>query len=105
MDGTCICTNLPQAAAFGTAYRDKPSGLKATVFWLLREVEAAGKVTLSDLAQIVGLDRNTLGRNLRVLEKQALGQEAKAEYGLITLSPKGRAARVQWPRLCTETKP
>ena len=104
MEGTCICTDLRQAAAFGTAYRAKPSGLKGTVFWLLRKGEAAGKVTLSDLAQI-GLDRRTLGRNLHVLEKQALGQTAKAEDGLITLSTKGRATLTRWARLSGATKP
>ena len=39
---------------------------------LLRRIEVVNSVTITELAEIVGLDRSTLGRNLRVLEKQSL---------------------------------
>ena len=42
------------------------------MFRLLRRIEVANSVTITELAEIVGLDRSTLGRNLRVLEKLSL---------------------------------
>ena len=42
------------------------------MFRLLRRIEAAKSISITELAEIVGLDRSTLGRNLRVLEKQTL---------------------------------
>ncbi|SFD15253.1 MarR family winged helix-turn-helix transcriptional regulator [Tropicimonas isoalkanivorans] len=75
MTERCLCTSLRQAAAFSTAHYDAvlaPAGIKITMFRLLRRIDEAGCVSISDLAGIVGLDRSTLGRNLRVLEKQDL---------------------------------
>jgi DNA-binding MarR family transcriptional regulator len=46
-----------------------PSGLKITMFRLLRRISEAGQPTISELARIVDLDRSTLGRNLKVLER------------------------------------
>ena len=42
------------------------------MFRLLLRIEVVNSVTITELAEIVGLDRSTLGRNLRVLEKQSL---------------------------------
>jgi DNA-binding MarR family transcriptional regulator len=49
-----------------------PSGLKITMFRLLRRISDAGSPTISELARIVELDRSTLGRNVRVLERLGL---------------------------------
>lgn len=98
MTGKCICTTLRQAAAFSTAHYDAalaPSGLKITMFRLLRRIDAAGELYISRLADIVGLDRSTLGRNLRVLERQALVHLSTGTDGRvrrIVLTDKGRAA-------------
>ena len=75
MGGKCICTTLRQAAAQSTAHYDAvlaPSGLRVTMFRLLRKIDAAKTISITELAELVGLDRSTLGRNLRVLEKQSL---------------------------------
>ena len=75
MDDRCICTALRQVAAQSTAHYDAvlaPSGIKVTMFRLLRRIEVVNSVTITELAEIVGLDRSTLGRNLRVLEKLSL---------------------------------
>ncbi|WP_019955763.1 MarR family winged helix-turn-helix transcriptional regulator [Yoonia vestfoldensis] len=92
MDDICICTALRQAAAQSTAHYDAvlaPSGIKVTMFRLLRRIQAAKSISITELAEIVGLDRSTLGRNLRVLEKQSLvemgtGEDARARQVSLT---------------------
>jgi DNA-binding MarR family transcriptional regulator len=84
MDDQCICTTLRQAAAQITAHYDAvlaSSGIKVTMFRLLRRIDAAKCVSITELATIVGLDRSTLGRNLRVLEKQSLIEIGTGEDG------------------------
>lgn len=59
------------------------------MFRLLRRIEASKSVSITELAEIVGLDRSTLGRNLRVLEKQSLieietGDDARARRVSLT---------------------
>ena len=71
----CICTNLRTAALAGTEFYDarlKPSGLKVTMFRLLRQIQRTPNATLTILASRTGLDRSTLGRNVRVLARQGL---------------------------------
>ena len=79
-DVSCYCANLRRAALAATALYDDalaPHGMKVTQFSLLHAVERRGKANLTALAAGTGLDRSTLGRNLRVLEG----------LGLVTLSP------------------
>lgn len=76
----CLCANVRRAALALTAMYDgalAPHGLKVTQFSLLRAVERHGAPNLTALSEATGLDRSTLGRNLRVLEG----------LGLVTLSP------------------
>jgi DNA-binding MarR family transcriptional regulator len=59
------------------------------MFRLLRRIEATKSISITELAEIVGLDRSTLGRNLRVLEKQTLveigtGEDARARQVSLT---------------------
>lgn len=98
MDDPCLCTALRQAAQSSTAFYDAalaPSGLKVTMYRLLRRIEAAPGASLTTLADTIGLDRSTLGRNLRVLERQGLialaaGTDGRAKR--IDLTDEGRAA-------------
>lgn len=79
---TCICTGLRQAAFDITEIYDsylEPSGLKITMFRILRRLSAAEQVSITELAVIVGVDRSTLGRNLRVLERMDLVTFEEAE--------------------------
>ena len=67
----CLCTLARRSARSLTEIYDKaiaPSGLKVTQFSLLRAIERLDDPTLTDLATATGLDRSTLGRNLRLLE-------------------------------------
>ena len=76
----CYCANVRRAAlALTSRYDDAlwPHRLKVTQFSLLRAVERHGTPNLTRLSEATGLDRSTLGRNLRVL----------ASMGLVSLSP------------------
>lgn len=59
------------------------------MYRLLRRIDAAKSVSITELADAVGLDRSTLGRNLRVLQKQSLvefetGKDARARRVSLT---------------------
>lgn len=76
----CYCANARRAALALTARYDRalaPHGLKATQYSLLHAVKRRGRANLTALAEATGLDRSTLGRNLRGLEA----------LGLVALSP------------------
>jgi DNA-binding MarR family transcriptional regulator len=71
----CTCFNLRKAARAVTQYYDdglRPSGLRATQFSLLMVLRAAGPLRLTDLADQAVMDRTTLTRNLRLLERERL---------------------------------
>lgn len=76
----CVCANARRAALALTARYDAalaPHRLKVTQFSLLRTIARREAPNLTELAGATGLDRSTLGRNLRVLER----------LGLVALSP------------------
>lgn len=68
----CLCTLARRSARSLTEIYDRgiaSSGLKVTQYSLLRAIERLDDPNLTDLASATGLDRSTLGRNLRLLEK------------------------------------
>ena len=72
LDVACYCTQSRRLARALTDAYDQalaPSGLKVTQFSLLRMVARLESPTISALAEATGLDRSTLGRNLKVLQK------------------------------------
>jgi DNA-binding MarR family transcriptional regulator len=76
----CLCANARRAALALTSLYDEalaPHGLKVTQFSLLHAIRRRSGANLGALAEATGLDRSTLGRNLRVLEAG----------GLVALSP------------------
>lgn len=76
----CTCFNVRRAArAVSQIYDDalEPCGLRINQFSLLGAVESTGPTPVSDLAHLLELDRTTLTRNLKTLEK----------IGLISISP------------------
>jgi DNA-binding MarR family transcriptional regulator len=78
----CLCTSLRQAALAATKFYDdalQSTGLKITMFRLLRRIGESGAPTMTRLAEIVQLDRSTLGRNLRVLERLGLVRLSEGE--------------------------
>ena len=84
---TCLCIDLRSAANRLTRAYDEalaPAGITVTQFSQLNTIRAQGRPTLGALADATGLDRSTLGRNVRLLEKQ----------GLVAISP-GEDARTR----------
>ena len=71
----CACSNLRKAVrAVSQLYDDafRPIGLRATQFGLLGAAGMLGPLTINLLAEAIVMDRTTLTRNLRPLEKQGL---------------------------------
>lgn len=99
-DTSCICTALRQAALGATRVYDEalaPSGLKVTMFRLLRRIEAHPGASITVLAEAAGLDRSTLGRNLRVLHRDGLvrlgpGEDDRARSVALTEDGAARLA-------------
>jgi len=72
---TCLCTRTRRAAlALSDVYDAAlaPAGLKVTQFALLRTIRRLDAPTLTVLSDATGLDRSTLGRNVRVLDRMGL---------------------------------
>ncbi len=72
----CHCTTLRYAAQTLTEVYDRvltPSGLKVTQYVLLESIlEDEAEQSMTDLAQKLGSDRSTIGRNVRILVRDGL---------------------------------
>lgn len=94
----CVCFGLNRAARATTRRYDaalKPARLTSGQFGVLAALSKAGPLPLSRLASLLGLDRTTLNRNLRLLEAAGLvgtgteGQDARIRP--IHITPAGEA--------------
>lgn len=81
----------------------EPMGINIAQFSLLRNVERRQPVSLTELGRHLELDRSTLGRNVRVLERMGLvrfGQGDDHREALVLMSEHGaetlRAAVPLW---------
>lgn len=104
----CTCTNLRRATGAVTQYYDKAlaaSGLRVTQFSLLRTLSRLQSVSITRLSEEMRLDRTTLGRNLKILQRARLvvlvpGEDLRERE--VMLSPSGtqalRAAIPLWER-------
>jgi len=73
MGKACVCANLRKASRLISQTYDeflRPSGLKVTQFALLMTVRGFGRITVSKLAKWTIMDRTTVTRNLKLLEKK-----------------------------------
>jgi len=87
----CVCFHLRRSARVVTQLYDRmlaPAGLHATQFTLLTMIPRAGGLSFSRLADVLGMDRTTLTRNLRPLQRD----------GLVRIEP-GADRRVRLVRL------
>ena len=95
-DLPCFCTSLRKASRRLTAIYDtalEPFGINVAQFALLRNINRHGPVSLTALGDILELDRSTLGRNVRVLERRGLVQLAEGtdkRQASVMLSAAGR---------------
>jgi DNA-binding MarR family transcriptional regulator len=75
VNDTCLGARVRRVArAVGNHYDEhlKPSGLKGTQFTLLTAIYLNPKATISRVAESLLLDRTTLNRNLKPLEREGL---------------------------------
>jgi DNA-binding MarR family transcriptional regulator len=82
----CACNKVRRAARAVTRRYEvglAPSHVKATQLPILVGLSTAGRISIAPLAEILGVDRTTLTRNLRVLERD----------GLVTMVAKGSDGR------------
>jgi len=72
---SCVGMRVRKAARVVANHYDKhlkPVGLKGTQFTLLNTIFLNPAANIGQLADILGLDRTTLNRNLKPLERQGL---------------------------------
>ncbi|GLX14282.1 transcriptional regulator [Pseudomonas straminea] len=91
----CLCTRLRRASrGVSKLYDDALSGVGLSVaqYSLLRHLQRLDQPSITGLADAVGLERSTLGRNLRVLEGRglvALADGADQRNRLVSLTIRG----------------
>lgn len=94
---TCACFNLRKASRVITQHFDeilKPSGLLVTQFTILVAVATVKSGTINELAELLVMDRTTLTRNLKPLEREGWlksepGQDQRTR--VISLTANGEA--------------
>jgi DNA-binding MarR family transcriptional regulator len=88
----CNCLAVRQAARYVTQLYDRhlaASGLRTGQYGILAKLKRHGAMTINELAADLIIDRTTLGRNIRPLERD----------GLITVTPGRTDRRVKELRL------
>jgi DNA-binding MarR family transcriptional regulator len=71
----CVCRKTRETARkISRIYDDmlQPAGIKATQFTMLAAIALQVDSTLTELAETLGMDRTTLSRNLKPLERSGL---------------------------------
>jgi len=77
----CNCLALRQAARHVTQIYDRflaRSGLRATQYSILARLKRNGAMTINALAAELGMERTTLGRNIRPLRRDGLLEVIRA---------------------------
>ncbi|MBN3861417.1 MarR family transcriptional regulator [Pseudomonas frederiksbergensis] len=96
----CLCTNLRRAARGVSRHYDGALGgfgINVAQYSLLCNLQRLDQPSISSLAEAMGLDRSTLGRNLRVLEGEGLvtlveGEDMRNRIVLLTETGRERLA-------------
>ena len=97
MGPICYCDVLRAATRKTTAFYDAalaPAGVNVAQFGLMRKIERAGSVSLSELGRLAALDRSTIGRNIKVLQRMTLVRVTPGEdhrEATVTLDRRGAA--------------
>lgn len=105
MSAPCYCVLLRTATRrLGALYDEAlaPFGINIGQFSLLRIISRRQPVSMTELGQIAELDRSTIGRNVRVLERMGLVKTGRGEddqrEAVVSLMPRGT-------KLLAEAKP
>ncbi|HZR44187.1 MAG TPA: MarR family winged helix-turn-helix transcriptional regulator [Ktedonobacteraceae bacterium] len=97
----CVCANLRRADRTITQIYDAilaPSGLHITQFTLLATLAEAAPISINRLADLMGMDRTTLTRNLGPLSKQGWTRVEEGEdhrMRVVTLTQEGERILAQ----------
>lgn len=103
----CNCARIRRASRTITRLYDKclaPSGLGVNQFTLLGYLNSRNPMPMNRLAELLAMDRTTLGHNVRPLERDGLLELVQGEddrrVRLAQITPSGRerldAARPPW---------
>jgi len=93
----CVCQKVRAAARSVTsAYDDalRPVRLRASQLAVLAAVGGESSVSITSLAELLGMDRTTLSRNLRPLQRDGLvniGSEGWHRCRTLAITKKGRS--------------
>jgi DNA-binding MarR family transcriptional regulator len=93
----CYCAALRVAARKASAIYDEalaPAGIGLAQFSLLRKIERGGRLSLSELGRLASLDRSTIGRNIKLLQRMGwieVGPGDDHREATVTLAEDGRA--------------
>lgn len=82
MKTICYCAAVRTAARKTTALYDsilEPAGVTLAQYSLMRKIERAGTVSLTQLGRRAELDRSTVGRNVKALEALRLVRLSSAK--------------------------
>ncbi|PRA87815.1 MarR family transcriptional regulator [Ochrobactrum sp. MYb29] len=82
MSNPCFCILLRQAARKSSSVYDQalaPLGINVAQFSLLRKISRAQSISLTELARLADLDRSTMGRNAKVLQRMDLVEQTPGE--------------------------
>lgn len=95
---SCHCILLRKASRKVTALYDAalaPLGISVAQYSLLRTIRHAAPVSLTDLAHRTDLDRSTIGRNTKLLERMGLVSIAQgADQREASLALTGEGERI-----------
>jgi DNA-binding MarR family transcriptional regulator len=95
MKSPCYCITARSAARKITALYDETlasTGVNLAQFALLKTLEREGGIALTELGDLMELDRSTIGRNVRVIAKLglvALGKGADQRETTVGLTEEG----------------
>lgn len=81
---SCLNLNLRRTGRLVTNYYDemlKESGLRITQFTVLLSIAYANNLSITELAKMTDIDRTTLQRSLKILEREKLIKIEKAKTG------------------------
>jgi DNA-binding MarR family transcriptional regulator len=103
----CHCLAVRQASRHMTAFYDRfmaPYGLRSTQFSILSVLRRAGPLSINALAAELVMDRTTMGRNVRPLQRgglvTAVVSRDDRRSRVLQLTPRGlariNAARKGW---------
>lgn len=98
----CHCTRLRSAARKVASVYDEalaPLGLSVAQYSLMRTIERRQPVSFTELGQLAQLDRSTVSRNVRVLDRRGLVEMTRSDddhrEAAVSLSARGADLMVE----------